>query len=145
MSEETLQLCMSRQIETRDSYNYLVSLEQLGNIETIAVLNALNVLGVSSNTDENSKNTISYIFSIFFNICEESNRIIKNYFMLIYFYDLVDLLKIKYEGHNFISQAIDMGLADIEQHMRENIHSEKTNYQLLKEIIGAPIITVGFK
>ena len=133
-SESETQIYAQRAIEPRDSFNYLDAAGELGTLETILLLNGDNLV---EHTRENSMNALDYIFSIFSNICEESHRIMQDHYsMLLYFYDCVDLLKVKYSLYNFIILAINMILENVENHMKNNINSEKTNYILLKEIIG---------
>ena len=106
------------------SFDYLESNNQLGNLSYI--------LSISHNYLE----TVDYFFGIFSNIFDEIVNIKgQNYIILSFFYDLVDLLKIKYNKNSYTIQTINNCCKCIEDYMKENIFSQKSNYQLLNEII----------
>ena len=105
-------------------FKYLESKNQLGNLPYI--------LSISSNYLQ----TVDYFFGIFSNIFDEIVNIKgQNYLILSFFYDLVDLLKIKYNKNSYTIQTINACCKCIEEYMKENTFSQKSNYELLNEII----------
>jgi hypothetical protein len=105
-------------------FKYLESKNQLGNLSYI--------LSISNNYFE----TVNYFFEIFSNILDEIVNVKgRNYLILSFFYDLVDLLKIKYNKNIHIIQFINACCGSIEKYMKNNIFSQKSNYELLNEII----------
>jgi hypothetical protein len=106
------------------SFNYLESKNQLGNLSYI--------LSISHNYLE----TVEYFFKIFSNILDEIINIKgKNYIILSFFYDLVDLLKIKYNKSSSTIQTINACCECVSDYMKEHTFSQKSNYELLNEII----------
>ena len=105
-------------------FNYLESKNQLGNL--------LYILSISHNYLE----TVEYFFKIFSNIFDEIVNVKgQNYIILPFFYDLVDLLKIKYNKSSYTIQTINACCKCVEEYMKENTFSQKINYELLNEII----------
>ena len=105
-------------------FNYLESKNQLGNLSYI------------SSISYNYKETVEYFFKIFSNILDEIVNIKgKNYIILSFFYDLVDLLKIKYNKSCYTIETINACCKCVEEYMKEHTFSLKSNYELLNEII----------
>ena len=105
-------------------FNYLESKNQLGNL--------LYILSISHNYLE----TVDYFFGIFSNIFDEIVNIKgQNYLILSFFYDLVDLLKIKYNKSSHTIEIINACCDCVEEYMKKHTFSQKSNYELLNEII----------
>ena len=105
-------------------FNYLESKNQLGNLSYI--------LSISHNYLE----TVEYFFKIFSNIFDEIVNVKgQNYIILPFFYDLVDLLKIKYNKSCYTIETINACCKCVEEYMKEHTFSLKSNYELLNEII----------
>ena len=105
-------------------FNYLESKNQLGNL--------LYILSISHNYLE----TVEYFFKIFSNIFDEIVNVKgQNYIILSFFYDLVDLLKIKYNKSSHTIEIINACCDCVEEYMKKHTFSQKSNYELLNEII----------
>ena len=111
-------------IPLKQSFSILEITNQLGNVNCI-------------NSIKDAKKLVDYVFGIFRKIFDQAYKITGNHYMiLIYFYELIDLLKVKYNKTSFII-AIHMCLDQIHTHMRDNMHSKKSNYELLSEVLNA--------
>ncbi len=102
-----------------------------------SLLDGANELGIIEyiETIKDGKKLADYVFTIFFRICEQSYKITGNHYtILLYFYELIDMLKIKYNKTSFIN-AIHICLDHVETYMQENMHSQKSNYYLLRDVL----------
>ena len=111
-------------IRPEQAFNILERSNQLGNADYIISM-------------KDAKQVVQYVFRIFRKIFDQAYEITGNHYMiLIYFYELVDLLKVKYNKSSFII-AIHMCLYQVESHVSDNMHSKKSTYELLSEVLNA--------